>query len=414
MGTLALNGGEKIRTAPFQGWPIFGKKEEDALLEVCRSGKWGLGLKVEEFERQFAAFQDAKYGICMTSGTAALEIALLTVGVKPGDEVIIPPYTFIATASAVIMVGAIPIFVDVEPDTYNLDPAQIEEAITEKTVAIVPVHIGGRPADLDAIMEMAQKHDLRVIEDACQAHASEWKGTKVGAIADIGAFSFQASKNLNAGEGGILLTNDKELEEIAWSLHNCGRIRAGAWYEHHRMGWNCRMTEFQAAILLAQIEDLEAQSKKRWENAVYLTELLDDIDGISTMKKDPRVTANAYHLYIFRYHPERFGGAPKKRFIEALNAEGIPASPGYGPLYKEIAFKAGVEDLPFESAYFKGEPDYSQVSCPVTERICQDEALWLKQSIFLGTKEDMEDIAGAVRKVQEHCHELMGAAAVAD
>ena len=200
---LAIDGGDPVRTAPFPSWPVFDEREERHLLEVLHSGKWGeiTGDKVTTFAARFAEYQGAKYGICVPNGTMAIQLGLKALGVGPGDEVITTPYTFVATASAALLLGAKPVFVDVRPDTCNLDPERLEAAITPKTKVIIPVHIGGQPADLDEVMRVAKKHGLRVLEDACQAWGAEWSGTRVGAIGDLGCFSFQAGKNINAGEG---------------------------------------------------------------------------------------------------------------------------------------------------------------------------------------------------------------------
>jgi dTDP-4-amino-4,6-dideoxygalactose transaminase len=407
MGKLALKGGEPYRKKPFPSWPVYGEEELRALKEVLYSGFWGIGgKKVEEFERRFASFHDAQYGIAVTNGTAALEVALRAAGIQAGDEVIVPAYTFLATASSVLYVNACPVFVDIDPETYNIDPRKVEEAITDKTKAIIPVHIGGCPADMDAIMDVARKHGLKVIEDAAQAHAAEWKGRKVGAIGDLGTFSFQSSKNITSGEGGIILTNDRNLYELAWSYHNCGRRKEEAWYRHFILGGNYRMTEFQAAILLAQLGRVEEQTKRRNENALYLSKRLSEIPGIRPLKRDPRVTSHAYHLYIFRYDAREFEGLPRERFIQALNAEGIPCSPGYTPLYR-MPFFESIGRCPLSCPYHGRKIDYASLSLPVTERACNEEAVWLKQSIFLGTKEDMDDIVGAVWKIRENVEELM-------
>jgi dTDP-4-amino-4,6-dideoxygalactose transaminase len=405
MGKLAINGGGKIRAKPFPDWPFFDEREVESLMEVCKSGVWGIGgAKVKEFEEKFANYQDAKYGICVMNGTAALEVSLKAAGVRYGDEVIIPPYTFIATATSAITIGAVPVFSDIESDTYNLDPDLIEDKITERTKAIIPVHVGGRPADLDGILRVAKKHGLSVIEDACQAPGAQWKGRKVGAIGDLGAISFQSSKNINAGEGGIVLTDDPELADLAWSYHNCGRAREGSWYEHHVLGWNYRMTEFQAAILLVQLTRLDEQSRLRQENGDYLSKLISEIDGLSPMRSDHRITRNAYHIYIFRYRKERWDGIPRDRFIAALQAEGIPCGPGYTPLYKGSAFLKGSSEYPALEKI-----DYSNVSCPVAE-VASQEAVWMKQSMLLGSKDDMEDVAEAIRKVRENRKELLSKA----
>lgn len=407
MSKLAINGGEPLRKKPFPKWPIFDQKEIDALEETCKSSLWGLGgTKTIEFEQKFAQYQDAQYGVCVNNGTVALQVALRAAGVKAGDEVIIPPYTFVATATAVLAVNAVPVFVDIEPDTYNIDPDRIASAVTEKTTAIIPVHIAGRPADMDRIMEVAQKHNLKVVEDCAQAHAAEWRGRKVGAIGDLGCFSFQSSKNLSSGEGGIVITNNKELEERAWSLHNCGRVKEGAWYEHHVVGWNFRLTEWQAAILLVQIERLTEQTKLRNENGNYLSQKLSQIEGISTMKEDFRITQQAYHLFILKYDQSKFKDIPKNRFIEALSAEGIPCSSGYVPLYKEKLFTLDPEEYYLPYRYLGRKPEYDKVHCPVTEKACAEEGIWLYQNMLLGSKEDMDDICKAVEKVKENVDEL--------
>lgn len=408
MPCLAINGGEPLRRAPFSSWPVYSAGDEQALIGVLRSGRWFLAERVEEFEKRFAAFQDAQFGVAVSNGTVALQVALEAIELQPGDEVIVPAYTFIATASAVAMVGGIPIFADVEPGTYNLSPASVEAALTERTRALIAVHVAGRPADLDALGEIAAPRGLWLIEDAAQAHAAAWKGRRVGAIGHLGTFSFQASKNLNAGEGGFVATDDRRLAERAWSLHHCGRAPKGAWYEHPLLGGNYRMTEFQAGLLLSQLGELESQTARRTHNAQLLTSLLEQIEGIAPLDPDPRVTTHAHHLYIFRYQSRGFGGVPRDRFIAALQREGIPCSSGYRPLYQEPAFRTKFQNYPFASAYFKGKPDYGRVCCPVVERICAHEAVWLTQNILLGPEEDMRDIARAIRKIQAHADELKG------
>ena len=246
-----------------------------------------------------------------------------------------------------------------------------------------------------------------MVEDAAQAHGAAWNGRRIGAIGDAGTFSFQSSKNLTAGEGGIVLTNDPEVHAQAWSLHNCGRVPEGQWYEHRILGWNMRITEFQGAILLAQMERLEEQIKTREENALYLDSLLSEIEGIRPLKRLPQVTTHAYHLYILRYDSKAFKGVPRAKFLKALNAEGIPCSNGYVPLYKEQLFYVETGGCPMGCAFYGREMDYSKVCCPVTENASANEAVWLYQSMLLGTKEDMEDIAGAISKVRENVDELL-------
>ena len=395
-----------MRTKPYPKWPIFDERELEALKEVLYSGVWGIGgTKKKEFEEKFAAYQDARYGVAVTNGTAALEVAFRATGIGMGDEVVMPAYMFMATASAVLYVGTLPVFVDIDPETFTIDPEKIEDAITDKTKAIVPVHIGGCPADMDSILRTAEKHDLFIVEDACQAWGTEWRGRKVGALGDMGTFSFQSSKNITSGEGGMVVTNDRKLYELCWSYHNCGRTVEGAWYQHDLLGANLRMTEFQAAILLVQLTRLEEQTKRRNENARYLSKRLSEINGVEPLKKDPRVTRHAYHLYIFKYDAEQFRGLPKDRFVQALRAEGIPCSGGYKPLYKE-KFMLNLVNNRFLVREYGEKADYSRVMLPVTEKMCYDEAVWFYQYMLLGTKEDMDDIVDAIVKIQEHADEI--------
>ncbi|MEE3041446.1 MAG: DegT/DnrJ/EryC1/StrS family aminotransferase [Candidatus Latescibacterota bacterium] len=396
---LAAAGGTPIRTSPFPGWPVFDATEEEAILGVLRSGSWFLGERVAEFERTFTEYCEAKHGVSVSSGTVALQVALEAAGVVLGDEVIVPSYTFIATASSVALVGGVPVFVDVDPDTYLIDPAAVEAAITEKTKAIIAVHIAGQPADLDALTAIAAKHGVLLIEDSAQAHAAAWKGRRVGAIGDLGTFSFQASKNLNAGEGGFIVTDDEELQLRAWSIHNCGRTPGGEWYEHPLVGGNYRLTEMQAALALSQLRRLDEQTEKRTHSAALLTEQLSEIEGIRPLAVDERVTRHAFHLYVFRYDADAFGGASREQFLKALAAEGIPCAAGYKPLYREPAFQARFSDFPLSSPAFGGRPDYSGVHCPVTERICADEAVWLTQNLLLGTESDISQISEAIAKI---------------
>jgi dTDP-4-amino-4,6-dideoxygalactose transaminase len=408
MAKLALFGGEKVRSRPFPSWPVYDESDIQALAEVVKSGKWGLGGdKISQFEQEFAEMQGCAYGTCVVNGTVALEVALRALGIGAGDEVIVAPYTFIASASSVLMVNAIPIFVDISPDTYNINPAKIEAAITEKTKAIMAVHIGGCPADMDGTMDVARRHDLAVVEDCAQAHLGAWRGQPVGSFGDAGGFSFQSSKNLNCGEGGVVVTNDKELSERIWSIHNCGRVPDGAWYEHHVLGGNYRMTQFQAALLLSQMKRLPDQQKRREENALYLTEKLSGIPGIRPLARDPRVTTHAYHLYIFRYDSSAFEGLPRARFIEALSAEGIPCSAGYVPLYREQLFVVDPDACPVGCDFYGKKVDYTAIRCPIAERACDEESVWLYQSMFLGERSDIEDIAAAIAKVQENARELV-------
>jgi dTDP-4-amino-4,6-dideoxygalactose transaminase len=392
MTKLAINGGSPVRTKAFPQWPIFDSLEEKLLLEVLHSGNWGGAnrIKLPEAEKLFAELHDAKHAVTVVNGTVAITVALLASGVQPGDEVIVPPYTFYATAAAPLMLGAIPVFADVEENTLLIDPDKVEALITPKTKAIVPVHIGGAPANMTKLKAIADKHGLRIIEDSAQAAGARWNGTSVGTIGDFGTFSFQSSKNINSGEGGMILTNNEELADKAWSLINAGRIRKGEWYQHEVLGWNLRMTEFQAAILIGQLSRMEQQMEIREKNARLLNEMLRDIDGVSPLETDPQVTRHAYHLYIFKMHGDIAEKLGKRDICQKLNAEGIPVHEGYVALNQNHAIS---------DAIYKLTGTARIDSCPIAERACEKEAMWLAQNVLLGNEQDMEDIANAIRKV---------------
>lgn len=391
---LARAGGAPVRTRPWPSWPVWDEQDERVAQEVIRSGKWFNGPKNQEFSRFWAGLHHAKHAVPCTNGTHALELAMRAAGVRADDEVITSPYTFIATASSIVQINGVPIFADVDPRTLNLDPAAAEAAITPKTRAIVAVHVAGCPADMDAFTDLARRKGLILIEDSAQAHLAEWNGRRVGAMGSAGTFSFQASKNLNAGEGGVVVTDHDETFERAWSLANCGRVRDGGWYEHRALSGNFRMTEVQAALLLSQARRLEEQTRRRNENALYLAAQLAEIEGIRPLRRDPRVTQHAYHLFIFRYDAAAFGGPPRDEFLAALRAEGIPCSPGYSPLYRSPAFKIDTGTHPFPARV-----DYGSLRLSEVERAC-DEAVWLTQGMLLAEKQDMDDIVAAVRKLQ--------------
>ncbi len=410
---LAILDGYSTRSGPFPPWPQFDKREEDNLLQVLQSRKWERheGYMVSKFEKLFAKLCGVKKSLMVTNGSTALEIALTIAGIGAEDEVLVPPYTFMSTVMSVLLVNALPVFIDIHPDTYCMNPQLIEEKITPHTKAILPVHLGGMPCDMEKIMDIAFKHNLTVIEDACQAHLAEWKGQKVGSIGKLGCFSFQVSKNISAGEGGAIISNDPNIIEDCFYYHTCGRLRAGMWYHHPYPGTNRRMTEFQAAILLSQIERVQDQMRLRSNNAAYLSKKLSQIPGISPLSVPNFVTLHAYHLYIFRYNAETFNGLPRDIFVKALQAEGIPCSTGYVPLYKEEFIKRTMKMRKFQKIFGSNRTNQyyeylSKISCPVTEKACNEEGIWIPQSTLLGTKKDMDDITEAIHKIQKYGKEL--------
>ena len=395
---LAINGGTAVRQSPFQEWPIWDKREEEALLRALRSGQWGIGGdETEQLERELAEVIGTGYALCATNGTATLQMALRAVGVGYGDEVIIPPYTFIATATAVLLVGAIPIFADIDPETYCIDPEAVKAAITPRTKAIIPVHIAGNPADMDALCRIAADNNLALIEDAAQAIGADWNRRSVGSIGDIGSFSFQSSKNINCGEGGAITTNDQALFDAAWSFKNCGRSQDGAWYQHDVIGDNFRMSQFQAAILRVQLDRMDEWANLRSVNADYLLKGLRGIEGITPQASYSQVTRHGYHSIVLRFEPGAWGAWTRKDFLQALTAEGIPASQGYVPIYNTGAVRDTTAKL--RAALSLGEGP--AIQCPVNERVCNEEAIWLLgQSPLLGTRQDMDDVVEAFSKLR--------------
>jgi dTDP-4-amino-4,6-dideoxygalactose transaminase len=405
----AALGGTPVRRTAFPSWPVADAKEEEALLRVLRGGRWNRGDQVTAFETAYAALTGAKHCLATANGTSALITSISALGIGPGDEVIVPPYTFVATVNAVLMMRALPVFVDSDLETLQIDATKIEQAINGRTRVIMPVHLGGSAADLDAIMEVARRRGVTVVEDACQAHLAEWRGRKIGTYGKTGCFSFQASKNLNSGEGGAILTDDEALVETCYRFHNNGRGRrnTGDDFSYRNSGANLRMTEFQAALLSTQMTRLETQARTRDENAAHLTNLLRQIPGITPARMYDGCTRNAYHLYMFRYDAARFSGLTKAAFLKALAAEGIPAQSGYSPLNKEPFLEAELSSPGYQTIYSRSRLAEwrAQNQCPQNDRLCT-EAVWLVQTMLLGSRKDMEDIATAVGKVQTHAAQL--------
>ncbi len=395
MTKLAIHGGDPIRTTPFPAWPRVNNSLKNQVLQTLENDGWGIGSgAIDAFNEGFAQYHDARYCIATNSGTTALWVALKAAGVQAGDEVIVPAYTFIATATAVLMANAVPVFVDAELDTFNIDPDQLEGAITERTKVIMPVHIAGNPAHMDKILAVAKKHDLSVVEDAAQAHGAEWKGQKVGALGAGGIFSFQTSKNMSSGEGGAIITNSDEFSDACFSYHNCGRVKGGQWYEHQHLGGNFRMTALAATMLKAQLATLESDMQLRDKNRAAIDVALEQIPGIQPATMYPETTRSANHLYLARYNSEEFNGIPRESFFKAMQAEGVYTYRGYVPLYKENLFITNPREYP----WLEGR-DYQSLHLKKTERLCNEQSIWLKQNHLLGTDQDIQDIINAFEKV---------------
>ena len=341
-----------------------------------------------------------RHVIAVANGTVSLRIALIAAGLRAGDEVIVPPYTFISTASAVVEANAVPVFADIDPHTFTIDPREVERAISPRTRAVIPVHFAGQPADMDAILAIARRRGLVVIEDAAHAHGARYRDAPAGSLGDMASFSFQSSKNLTAGEGGIITTNDDRLAEACRSVSNCGRTPDGLWYEHHVVSGNYRLGEFQGAVLNCGLERLEEQTAARDANGQYLASRLAAVPGLHPQARPVECTRHSRHLFMLSVDPAAFG-APRSAILAALQAEGIPCSGGYGfslpdqPLFRNRAFGPYLDGV-------SAGLDYTKVRMPHSDRICREGGIWLEQHLFLGPREDMDDIAEAFRKVHEH------------
>lgn len=408
MHELACLGGEPLKKTPFPVWPVYDDAERQALLEVLESRVWWRtpGTRTLQFEKDFAAYQDAQYGVAVTNGTAALEVSLAALEIGLGDEVIVPDFTFVATASAVLFAGALPVLVDVTPDTYCIDPDLVESAITPATKAIIAVHVGGHPADLDRLVELARKYGVFLVEDSSHAHGTEWRGRKIGAIGDIGTFSFQASKLMTAGEGGMIVTNSPDLERKVRSVHDCGRMPGEWFYSHFIYGSNYRLSEWQGAVLSQQLRRLPEQAKIRSRNAAYLDRELAKIPGITPQRHDERVTVNGHYAYIFHYDRSAFAGVPTERFIQAFNAEGFPTQASYPPLHDLAMFKSREYRRRLAPQAAQAEHYFLKEGFPNSLRGAW-ETVWLPQPVLLGSETEMAQVVEAIQKVQAHVKELL-------
>lgn len=418
--TLAILGGEPVVAKAWPTWPLWiPEKDEKRVLEVLRSGVWSRAGVVTEFEEKWAEKMGAKRCLAVVNGTTSLVCAMANLDIGAGDEVIVPPYTFIATIQAVLQNGAMPVFVDTDPETFQIDADKIEAKITPRTRAILPVHLAGLPADMDKIMAIARKHNLLVVEDACQAWMAEVNNKKCGTIGDAGCYSFQNSKNIPMGEGGAIVSDDEKFMDRCASYHSygnpygtvAGTIGAGT----VGPGTKLRLTEYQAAIGLAQLARLDEQTNRRTQNAEYLSSLMEEIPGIVPHKLYPNVTQAAYHLFPFRYQKTAFSGLPRESFLEALRAEGVPCSPGYTPLNKMPFLAATFATKNFKKMYPKEMLDsdkyYAENQCPENDRLCNEEAVWFMQNLLLAERSDMELIASAIDKVRKNASKLKQKAA---
>ncbi len=407
---LAINGGAPAADdLDIPEWPRLSETGRTNVIECLDSRNWckqyDAATYAETFEDAFAEYHDANHAIGVTNGTTAIQVALQAVGVRTGDEVLVTSYSWVSTAMAIVLCGAIPRFVDVDPETYNLDPEAVEAAITDRTVGVVGVHYAGYPMDLDALIPICEKHDLFFIEDCAHAQGTEWRGQKVGTFGDAGTFSFQQSKSLTAGEGGIVITTDDRIAERAKCVHWMGRDPGGK-LGHIVNASNHRISEFLGALLVGQLEQLPAENARRQENEAVLREELATIDGIHTKPLDDRITNRGYFCFNLRYDPDAFCGIDRQTFVEALNAEGVPAHLGTHnaePLYRQPAFTR--EQLSTHVPSVETIPNYQTMHLPGVEEIARTNITLTHETLLAGP-EGMKAIARAIRKIKTHASEL--------
>jgi 3-amino-5-hydroxybenzoate synthase len=408
MASLAANGGTPVRTKPYPRWPHFGDAERAAVIAVLDSGEWWStgGTQVDQFETEWAAFTGADAAVTTTNGTHALEAALAALGIGQGDEVIVPDWSFMATIGAVIAVNAIPVIVDVDLMTGTLDPASLPAAVSGATRAVIPVHMAGSMADMDAIGRFATQHDLLILEDASHAHTSSWNGRHAGTLGDAGTFSFQASKLITPGEGGAVVSSRAEVMERARAQVNCGRAPQTWYYRHLEYGSNFRMTEWQGAVLRAQLGRLPAQQAIRSANADALNTSLAEIPGLQPQGRLASCTSQGNYCYVVRVDTSAFGGVSRDQLRTALLAEGLPVTTGYPPMHRLEMF-ADPDGLAPRIRDRAPYPNYAAQQFPVTDKLA-DTTIWLKTSALMGSESDTRDVIDAFAKAHEHAEELHG------
>jgi len=407
MSELAVHGGAPVRTAAYPEWPQYDERERALLLEVLESRRWWAtqGTKVRELEQRWGEVHGTDPAVAVTNGSHAIDLALLALGIGQGDEVILPTWTFLATAASVLMVNAVPVLVDVDPRTGCVDPDAVEAAITPRTAAVIAVHIAGHPADMDRLVAICAARGLALVEDCAHAHGSTWRGRPVGTLGDAGTYSFQSSKLMTAGEGGAVVSRHADVLDRARSFADCGR-RPGAWfYSHFVLGGNFRMTEWQGAVLLAQLERFGDQQARRSANADLLNRELGAIPGVHPQPRDPRCGVQGNYCYVIRIDEAAFG-ADREAVRLALGAEGIPLTMSYPPLHRLEAFTDPDGFAPRLRSR-AGLQDYAALSLPVAERLAA-ETLWFTTAVLMGSEGDAADVVRAVAKVQRHAGELAG------
>ena len=410
-GKLAILGGEPVRkNKPWPDWPHIDDQIVEAVVKTTKSGIWcriqSESGTVPTFEKEFAGLMGTRFCVATGSGTQALHTCVEALGIGPGDEVITSPYTDPGTIMAILAARALPVLADLDTESYQLDPADVERRITENTRAIMPVHMMGQPCHLERIMTIARKHRLPVVEDAAQAHLAEYQGKKLGAIAPLGCFSFQTSKTIACGEGGAIVGSDEGLMDKCYTVHNHGTSRKG---RTEMIGPKYRMNEFEAAVLLAQLAGAQERFRRRNENAAHLTARLKGFPGLVPQKLYEGTASGSFYLYSMTYRKEHFNDADRSRFLKAIAAEGVGLSPY---IERGLHREPWVENVLKLKVYQKMySPERLQryrdeLSCPKCDQVCQEMAMIWASGPLLGTREDMDDIADAILKVYENRDQL--------
>ncbi|MBI2376371.1 MAG: DegT/DnrJ/EryC1/StrS family aminotransferase [Deltaproteobacteria bacterium] len=412
---LAIRGGAPVRTKPWPIWPERGPEEVAAVSAVIESGRWGgfpaPGPEAARFAGTFARYLGAGHAVLAANGTVTLKVILRALGVGARDEVIVPSLTWIATAGAPVFVNAIPVFADVDPETLCIDPGDVARKITPRTRAIIPVHLGSAMADMDALEAIAKPRGIAIVEDCAHAHGMAWRGRSAGSIGNAGSFSFQSSKLLTSGEGGAITTNDATLAARCQAIVNCGRKEPGYdAFEGAVLGWNDRITELQAALLSAQLARLDAQHERRSVNVAYFEKALSEVGGINLQKRDPRITRHTFYELVLLYDEAAWMGLSRDRFVEALEAEGVPADGGfYVPIPDRTGeiFPLTAREYPETYGRYGERLTPAQAPTPRASHAAYRRTIWLHHSLFLGSTSDVDDIVSAMLKIRENVDALV-------
>jgi len=410
-GKLAILGGEPVRkNKSWPSWPYWDENVIDSILKTTKSRIWcriqSKSGTVPTLEKEFARLIGTKYCVATGSGTQALHTCVEALGIGPGDEVITSPYTDPGTIASILSARALPVLADLDRESYQLDPDDVERRITENTKAIMPVHMMGQPCNIERIMAIAKKNDLKVIEDAAQAHLAEYQGKKLGTIGDVGCFSFQASKTIACGEGGAVIGSDEDLMDKCYTVHNHGTSRRG---RTEVIGPKYRMNEFEAAVLLGQWDGVHERFARRNENAAHLTSRLKDIPGISNQKLYEGTNSGSFYIYAMTYRKEFFNDVDRSKFLKAVAAEGISLSSYIAQgLHKEPWVEHILSSKVYKKMYSKKRlREYREQNlCPNCDKVCQEMVMIWASGPLLGTKEDMDDVADAIQKVYENRDKL--------